>query len=566
MLPGFLPQSTPPALPSAVGGDLPAAPGAGAIDAAAVGEAFTSALDSACDAHATCGDPAQGSSTDKPAAGTSPGLAAWLLALGCGDNPSADGATNAHATQQASSEGDAVTLPVTGDDEDADEASVAEAANAGDPSGAVVVAPIVESVPAAETPLPQLTDTASDAPVGETSGDSAMAVTGNSAETATSGRATGWHSAPDAGSDNDVSASERDAPSDREAINGRTAQARPSNDPGARPEAVAAAAEPVDGADVSMPSETSTAVARTPSQSSPADRLQTADARSAAGHRPASAGSGSAHASSASQGVAAAAATITDPAAAANADVTVVAQAGAAAATVTGDARALQRAAGAAADEASQADHAVSSATAQGSALQGGSQGGVFQGGESSRDSSRQNQDAEASGRPRGLDVAVTRSAAAAMLTLIAGPDGALRLTPAAMAAPVLAPILPQDQTANIDQLVQTMRVMVKDQVTEATVHLRPQHFGEVSIQVRMDGKSVSAIIHTESSQVRDWMLGQEGTLRTGLSEQGLQLDRLVVQRDGRQDRRDTQQQQPERRRQRQREQSESQPTFEVTV
>lgn len=152
------------------------------------------------------------------------------------------------------------------------------------------------------------------------------------------------------------------------------------------------------------------------------------------------------------------------------------------------------------------------------------------------------------------------------MLTLMAGPDGALRLTPAAMAAPVLPPILPQDHTANIDQLVQTMRVMVKDQVTEATVHLRPQHFGEVSIQVRMDGKSVSAIIQTESTQVRDWMLGQEGTLRTGLSEQGLQLDRLVVQRDGRQDRRDASQQQPERRRQRQRPQPGSQQTFEITV
>jgi flagellar hook-length control protein FliK len=181
-------------------------------------------------------------------------------------------------------------------------------------------------------------------------------------------------------------------------------------------------------------------------------------------------------------------------------------------------------------------------------------------------DSWRQSQDAEGPGRHRGLDVAVTRSAAAALLTLVAGPDGALRLTPAAMASPVLTPILPQDQTANIDQLVQTMRVMVKEQVTEATVHLRPQHFGEVSIKVRMDGKSVSAIIQTESSQVRDWMLGQEGTLRNGLSEQGLQLERLVVQRDGRQDRRDNSQQQPERRRQRQRPQSESQQTFEITV
>jgi flagellar hook-length control protein FliK len=137
------------------------------------------------------------------------------------------------------------------------------------------------------------------------------------------------------------------------------------------------------------------------------------------------------------------------------------------------------------------------------------------------------------------------------MLTLVASPDGTLRLTPAAQVAPTLIPMLPQDEMVNTERMIQTMRVMVKDQVSEATIHLRPEHFGDVSIEVRVDGKSVSAIIHAESSSVREWLQGQEGSLRNGLSEQGLHLDRLMVQRDGRQDRREAQQQPSEQRRQR---------------
>src|SRR5687767_1507159 len=148
MLPGFLSHSTPPARPPA-GGGPPAAPGADACNAAAEGEAFTSALDSACDAQSTCADPAQSHSADEPAPGTSPRLAAWLLALARGANPAADAAANEQATQQAPpfSNDDGVALPVIGDHEEAEEADVAEPGNAG--GEAAVMAPIIESAPVA---------------------------------------------------------------------------------------------------------------------------------------------------------------------------------------------------------------------------------------------------------------------------------------------------------------------------------------------------------------------------------------------------------------------------------
>jgi flagellar hook-length control protein FliK len=578
MLPGFLPQSTPPAPPPA-GGGLATASGADAFNAGTEGEAFTSALDSACDAQSTCADSAQSNSADRPAAGTSPRMAAWLLALARGANPPGDAVANEHGTQQAPpfSEDDGAGAPVIGDSVEAEEAPVAAAGNPGDATGAVILAPIAGSTPVADAPLPQAAATSSDAPVAEHSDDSAKAVGGGSAAAAEAGRAPGRHSQPDAASRDGLSAADREAPANRAEFNSRSGQARPPDDAGTKAQASGAAGEPVAGADEGA-SEASADVGWAQSQAPSSDRSPTADARGVAGHRPASAGSAVAHASSASQGTATATAAAIEPGAVANSGGTQPTQPDATvgAATGTGDARPVTTPVSTSEDDvsqdafhrgASQSGYAQGGASQSGASQSGASQSGASQSGAaSSHDSWRQNQDAEGPGRDRRLDVAVTRSAAAAMLTLVAGPDGALRLTPATMAAPVLAPILPQDQTANIDQLVQTMRVMVKEQLTEATVHLRPQHFGEVSIQVRLDGKSVSAIIQTESSQVRDWMLGQEGTLRSGLSEQGLQLERLVVQRDGRQDRRDNGQQQPERRRQRQRHQSESQQTFEITV
>ena len=175
----------------------------------------------------------------------------------------------------------------------------------------------------------------------------------------------------------------------------------------------------------------------------------------------------------------------------------------------------------------------------------------------------------EARGRASAQELAfVTRTATAfsPALTLVALPDGTLRLASGVSAPVALAPLLPEQATANIDQMVQSMRVMVKDSISEATVHLRPEHFGDVRIQVRVDGKNVSAIVHTDSTGVHEWLNGQESTIRSGLAEHGLQLDRLIVQRDGRQDRRHAAHEQPEPRRRRVRRDADSNQTFEVSV
>ena len=151
-------------------------------------------------------------------------------------------------------------------------------------------------------------------------------------------------------------------------------------------------------------------------------------------------------------------------------------------------------------------------------------------------------------------------------MILMAAADGTLRLAPAVAAGPVAAPAgaMPSETAANIEQIVASMRVMTRETVSQATIHLRPEHFGQVSINIRVDGKLVSAVIQTESAQVREWLQAHEAALRSGLAEQGLQLDRLYVSRDPRHDRRDGHPQQQERRRQRPRD--EQQGTFEIAV
>jgi len=91
-------------------------------------------------------------------------------------------------------------------------------------------------------------------------------------------------------------------------------------------------------------------------------------------------------------------------------------------------------------------------------------------------------------------------------------------------------PTLPAE---NVERLVQTMHVNVKSGVMEATVRLRPEYLGEVTIQLRVDGASVSAVIQTEASGVRQWLESQEQAIRNGLAAHGLDLERLLINPDG---------------------------------
>jgi flagellar hook-length control protein FliK len=122
-----------------------------------------------------------------------------------------------------------------------------------------------------------------------------------------------------------------------------------------------------------------------------------------------------------------------------------------------------------------------------------------------------------------------------------------------------------------IARLVQSMRVQFRDGIGEAVVKLKPEHLGSVQISLRVENGAIRAAVHAEAPAVRQWLESQQETLRSGLAEQGLRLERFVVEPDG-ESRHTTadrhhQQEREERRRQHRRRMSEKDaPVFEVTV
>jgi hypothetical protein len=186
-------------------------------------------------------------------------------------------------------------------------------------------------------------------------------------------------------------------------------------------------------------------------------------------------------------------------------------------------------------------------ASARAAELNGDEGGGAVPEGDGlGQDGAEQDGDLPREGRaptPPRESGATGRSARAlqSALAFVHGADGAPAMaaalsTGAASAAPSMTP---QERAANISQLVRSMQVLVRNGIGEVTVRLRPEHLGDVSILIRVDGKSVSATVRAESQSVREWLLSQEDALRAGLAQQGLTLDRLVVQRDTRHDRGD---------------------------
>ena len=550
-----------------MGTDFSATAGNDHAGAACAGEMFTAALESACDTAPQAGT----TSTGKSHAGTTPGLAAWLLALALEGEVPADAGT---AQARASRSGGEAEITLPGDDDNqAEEEAVADVAAGAD---AIAIAPFVEVTQCVQTPDVALTATPGESSDATGGGSAANAVAGNVAGSV-AGTVPG--SVTNAVTDGITEGAAADQDADAPLADSRQATSRGRVSGGAdRPDDLSAAQggeRGRSGVDANVAPQTTAA---TPQQGA---GDHSGDAASAvattetgrreatespevltppAGHKTAGQPRAAAAAPDAT-----ASASATPPASAfsspAGVEVVVEGQPvgprGVPADAPVNPQREREAAsAGRTLDARTTSVDGVTGATlsSTGSSEASGSQ-----------DSSQRN-DAEAPGQRLGFEMAVTRTAAAAMLTLVASPDGTLRLTPAAHITPMVTPLLPEEQAANIEKMVQTMRVMTRDKVTEATVRLRPEHFGEVSIQVRVEGKSVSAVIHTDSSSVREWLQGQEGSLRNGLSEQGLQLDRLVVHRDGRQDRREGQQQPSDRRRPRPRPASDAQQTFEITV
>ena len=77
--------------------------------------------------------------------------------------------------------------------------------------------------------------------------------------------------------------------------------------------------------------------------------------------------------------------------------------------------------------------------------------------------------------------------------------------------------------------LVRAIRIQAADGGGEARIQLRPEHFGEVTISIRVEEGQVLARVQAESSAVREWLQNNQGVLRHQLAEQQLTLDRLEV-------------------------------------
>jgi flagellar hook-length control protein FliK len=138
----------------------------------------------------------------------------------------------------------------------------------------------------------------------------------------------------------------------------------------------------------------------------------------------------------------------------------------------------------------------------------------------------------------------------------------------AAEAAPVTSP-----ERDVVAQLVQSMRVQFRDGIGEAVVKLKPEHLGSVQVSLKIENGAITATVQAEVASVRQWLESQQDTLRTGLAEQGLRLERFVVERpvvDSEGERQASQedaQPREHRRRQHQRRMlDKDQPAFEVTV
>jgi flagellar hook-length control protein FliK len=98
------------------------------------------------------------------------------------------------------------------------------------------------------------------------------------------------------------------------------------------------------------------------------------------------------------------------------------------------------------------------------------------------------------------------------------------------------------------DRLVQSMRMQALRGGGEAIVQIRPEHLGPVTVSLRLENGTVSAQILAADPRVVSWLNAHQDVLREGLQSNGLTLDRLVVDQDGRgSDRRERRREAPPR-------------------
>jgi flagellar hook-length control protein FliK len=167
-----------------------------------------------------------------------------------------------------------------------------------------------------------------------------------------------------------------------------------------------------------------------------------------------------------------------------------------------------------------------------------------------------QPEDGRAASVPTLAVSAVGASASLAQMTRAA--DGFARLAGSALGA---------SEGLVMPQIVQAMRVQMRNGVGEARVQLEPEHLGAVTVALRIEHGRVTATITADAPDVRRWIDGHQSMLRDALADQGLELTRFVVNPDSDPPEREPREPEPSPRRRRGPRVGESGPVrFEVLV
>jgi hypothetical protein len=91
----------------------------------------------------------------------------------------------------------------------------------------------------------------------------------------------------------------------------------------------------------------------------------------------------------------------------------------------------------------------------------------------------------------------------------------------------------PATEAPMAGQMVKAIALAWRDGVGEAKIRLTPEHLGEVQVSMKVERGQVVAQIVAETATARAWIETHQQDLRDALSQQGLQLDKLVVTADG---------------------------------
>jgi flagellar hook-length control protein FliK len=147
-----------------------------------------------------------------------------------------------------------------------------------------------------------------------------------------------------------------------------------------------------------------------------------------------------------------------------------------------------------------------------------------------------------------------------------AAPDGVRFSMNVAAGSAAYASAAPRGEEAVLPQIVQHIRMHVTQGSSEARMQLKPEHLGALNITLKVEQGQVTATIQADVAAVRQFIESHESSLRQALSEQGLQLAKLVVNPDGQQAEQDGREPGEQRRQQQRRRWRDEDVTFEVLV